>query len=549
MKKGKKIYNIVAIMMVTMMVLAACGGGGKVSTNESDSKTTPSTPSTNNDTSKDEKEDFSYPMDGSVTLTWWLQLNPNVSATSASLGDTPFAAELQKQTGVEVEYIHPAQGSEDEAFNLLLASGELPDIIERPWYNFPGGPDKAIQDEYIIPLNDVIDQYAPNLKAYLEKEPEVEKMIKTDNGDFYAFPFIRSEDKLRVFFGPVVRQDWLDDLGLTTPETIAEWEEVLKAFRDKKGAEAAFSARPAHITLSSIFMGAYGVQSGFYQDNGKVKYGFIESGYKDYLTLLNKWYSEGLIDKNFATMDQKAYEANILNGRAGITLGYLGSGIGAWTSAKADDPSYKLAGLKYPVVNKGETPMTGQKSLTYETGNATAITTSCKNVEAAARLLDYGYGEAGMNLYNFGIEGKSFTFVNGVPTYTDLILKNPDGLSIAHAMSKYIRANYNGPMIQSGYYADGYFQLDSQLEAIQMWQDTNADKHILPTITPTPEESAEMAGIMNDIATYQEEMMLKFIMGVEPLDKFEEYVAEIKKMGIDRALEINQAAFERYDNR
>ena len=537
------------------MVLSACGGGGKSTTNGEGSKPTVSDKS--KDTSKDKKDekvedkkdDFSYPMDGSTTLTWWLQLNPNVSATSASLGDTPFAAELEKQTGVKVEYIHPAQGSENEAFNLLLASGDLPDIIERPWYNFPGGPDKAIQDEYIIPLNDVIDQYAPNLKAYLEKEPEVEKMIKTDNGDFYVFPFIRSEDKLRVFFGPVVRQDWLNDLGLTAPETITEWEEVLKAFRDKKGAEAPFSARPDHITLSSVFMSAYGVQSGFYQDNGKVKYGFIEPGYKDYLRLFNQWYNEGLIDKNFATMDQKAYEANILNGRAGITLGYLGSGIGAWTSAKADDPSYQLAGLKYPVVNKGETPMTGQKSLTYETGASAAITTSCKNIEVAARLLDYGYSEAGVNLYNFGIEGKSFTFVNGVPTYTDLILKNPDGLSIAHAMSKYIRANYNAPMIQSGYYADGYFQLDSQLKAIQMWQDTNADQHILPTITPTPEESTEMAGIMNDITTYQEEMMLKFIMGVEPLDKFDDYVAEIKKMGIDRALEINQAAFERYDSR
>ena len=58
-----------------------------------------------------------------------------------------------------------------------------------------------------------------------------------------------------------------------------------------------------------------------------------------------------------------------------------------------------------------------------------------------------------------------------------------------------------------------------------------------------------MASIMNDIGTYQEEMMLKFIMGVESLDKFDEYIQEIKRMGIDRAIEINQSALNRYKNR
>ncbi|NLP46749.1 MAG: extracellular solute-binding protein [Epulopiscium sp.] len=414
---------------------------------------------------------------------------------------------------------------------------------------FPGGPDKAIEDEYIVALNDVIDQYAPNLKAYLDSNPEIEKMVKTYNGNFYVFPFIRSEDKLRVFFGPIVRKDWLDDLGLEIPETIEEWEVALKGFRDKKGAEAPFACRLFQLNLSSIFMGAYGIKSGFYQEDGKVKYGFIEPGYKEYLTLLNRWYKEGLIDKNFATMDQKAYEANILNGRTGFTLGYLGSGIGVWTKTKADDPTFQLVGTKYPVLNKGETPMVGQKSLTYEFAGSAAITTSCENVEVAARVLDYGYSEEGMRLYNFGIEGESYTMEDGKPVYTDLILNNSEGLSIGHAMSKYIRASYSGPMIQSGSYADQYYQIEEQLQAIKAWQDTNTDQYILPTITPTPEESSEMASIMNDIGTYQEEMMLKFIMGVESLDKFDEYIQEIKRMGIDRAIEINQSALNRYKNR
>ncbi len=136
MKNKKRVYKMVALLVASIMTLAACGGNEKKLSSSSEDniqKTEDHKKEGETNTSAERKE-FSYPMDTNETLTWWLQLNPNVSATSASLGDTPFAKELEKQTGVKIEYIHPAQGSENEAFNLLLASGELPDIIEKDWY-------------------------------------------------------------------------------------------------------------------------------------------------------------------------------------------------------------------------------------------------------------------------------------------------------------------------------------------------------------------------------------------------------------------------------
>ena len=151
-------------------------------------------------------------------------------------------------------------------------------------------------------------------------------------------------------------------------------------------------------------------------------------------------------------------------------------------------------------------------------------------------------------LFNFGEEGTSYTMVDGVPTYTELMLNNPD-LSIAHALSGYVRANYNGPFIQNEEYARQYFTLDTQKEAIRLWSDTNMVKHTVPPITPTSDESKEMAQIMNEINTYRDEYSLKFILGTASFDEWDTYVSTIKGMGLDRVLEIQNAALERYNSR
>lgn len=109
---------------------------------------------------------------------------------------------------------------------------------------YPGGPEKAITDKVILPLNDLIDKSAPNLKKLLQQDKELDKMIKTDNGTYYAFPMIRPDNGL-VFRGPMIRKDWLDELNLQVPTTIDEWYTVLKAFKEKKGQQRRFQLSTA----------------------------------------------------------------------------------------------------------------------------------------------------------------------------------------------------------------------------------------------------------------------------------------------------------------
>lgn len=491
---------------------------------------------------------------GAEKLTYWVELHGNVAQVTKNFGDLDFAKEFQKRTGVEVEFLHPPAGQAREAFNLLIAGGDLPDIIEYDWANrFPGGPAKAIEDGYIIKLNDVLDQ-APNLKAYLESRQDIDKQVKTDEGYYYVFPFIRGDDSLLVTAGLILREDWLTDLGLEAPTTIDEWYNTLVAFKEQKGAEAPLTLNLSALSRSfSPAFGFYGTNN-FYIEDGQVKYAFIQPGLKDFLAEMSKWYAEGLIAKDFANVKRKQQDDAMLNNKAGATYGSGGSGIGRWMAAmKGKDDKFNLIGVRIPGPAKDQIAEYGNWALNYRGYGSAAISAACAEkegcVESAVKLLDYLYGEEGHMLVNFGLEGVSYSIEEGYPTYSDLIFNHPDGLPMTQAMSFYMRGHTRGPFIQDPRYLEQYYALQTQKDAMAQWRISNQKLHNFPPVTPTSEENEEISTLMADIETFSEEMRLKFIMGVESLDKFDDYVAQIEKMGIGKVLELYQTALARYEAR
>ncbi len=479
-------------------------------------------------------------------LTYWMPMTANISVNGSNFGDLPVAKSWSERTGVEVEYIHPSLTNVVEKFNLLLSSGDLPDIMEYYWGSYPGGPSKAIEDGVIIPLNDLIDKNAPNLKKIYEENPDVARAARTDNGDYFSAGIVAVEEALHTSGGVIIRQDWLDDLGMDMPETIPEWYEVLKAFKEQKGATA-----PLYLSFDAVgkgaFTGAYGIVYGFYvDDNGKVHYGPGENNYKEFLTTFNQWYEEGLFDNNFSTTDSATVKANMLNGVTGAYYGALGGDIGALTTA-ATEPNFKVSGAPYPSHAKGETPMFGQYVSPF-TPRAT-ISTTCKNPDLAMKFLDYGYSEEGKLFMNFGEEGKTYNMVDGYPTYTEEITKNPDGLSMSQALAKYSFGGQAGPYQQDLRYLEQYASLPQQQAAWKSWMATDAAKYTLPTTYIAEEKQKDYASKKTDIDTYAQEMFIKFISGVEPIEKFDVYIENLKSMGMNEVISMQQEAYDRYLNR
>ncbi|MBQ6908460.1 MAG: ABC transporter substrate-binding protein, partial [Clostridia bacterium] len=119
----------------------------------------------------------------------------------------------------------------------------------------------------------------------------------------------------------------------------------------------------------------------------------------------------------------------------------------------------------------------------------------------------------------------------------------------AQVLPLYTRASTEGPFIQDARYIEQYYQFPEQKKALDVWGANNDFAHKIPQISLTPDETKEYNGIMNEITTYCDEMVAKFIIGDEPMDKYDEFVSNIKAMKIDRAIAIKEAAIKRFNSR
>ena len=193
---------------------------------------------------------------------------------------------IQQMAGVNIDWtVVCGNGDEIQAQYLaMLASGNYPDIIQWQHNNsYVGGVSQLYADGIIIELNDVIDKYMPNYKALLEANPHVAKTLMDSEGRYLYFtvinPLNSNLEKVAVtWWGLMMRQDWLDNVGMEVPTTMDEWYEVLVAFKEGdpngngEADELPFDAGSAgHL----LFMPAFGIQNGVYVDpaTGKVGYG------------------------------------------------------------------------------------------------------------------------------------------------------------------------------------------------------------------------------------------------------------------------------------
>ena len=314
--------RILALLLTAVMlvgILAGCSTKEPAQTETKKENTTQSQPeqkkteTTQKETTSEKKdtepevtapveEAFSYPMDGRK-LTHAISIRGQHEAAGYSnMGESEFAKVVKEKVGVEVEYI---QGRDaDNWFSLLLAEGDYPDIMEAWWTNvYPGGIQAMGTDGVIIPLNDVVDQYMPNFKAWIDANPEASQVLYNNEGIIYGVPFIYESDNVLNTTGLIVRQDWLDELGLKVPTTIDEWHTVLTAFKEKKNV-IPFCNISSYL-LTDGFTNAYVPTNKYCIDpaTGKIIYGQATDAYREFLTTMNQWYEEGLIDPDLAALD------------------------------------------------------------------------------------------------------------------------------------------------------------------------------------------------------------------------------------------------------
>ncbi|MDR1541887.1 MAG: extracellular solute-binding protein [Clostridiales bacterium] len=495
-----------------------------------------------------------------LKLTYWSIFPSKNAETRKNLGEVTAYVELEKRTGIDIEWLHPPIGQEKEQFNLMIASGDIPDMIYFDWMNAPGGPSKYIDDGLTLRLNDIISQYAPNLQAVFDEYPQVNTQARLDDGTLFMFPFVKPDPSIRTYNGPIARKDWLDKLNIDLPVTMDDWYVMLKAFKEQdpngngESDEIPFSS----IKLDSVkwFAGAWGMKirmdtqstNPFYRVGDEVHFAPLEEDYEEYMAVMRQWYSEGLIDPDFAATDGTRQNALISDNKAGVFWGGASGGLGKFlNSIQPIQPEFNLTAVQYPAGKAGINYNTHPDTVNSIPGTGSVITTANKHVEETARLFDYMYSKEGQLLMNFGIEGVTYNMVDGEPVYSDAIFNDPDGRSPDIMVASHTTTPEETSVYASGYYTQMLF-LPQQKEALQIWG--NGDFSLnMPPITYTSEESQALAAIMNEVNTYVDEMFVRYILGQSGVDDFEAFRANLRSMKIEEALQTAQNALDRYNAR
>lgn len=532
MKELKRIISIMLILMITVSVLFGCAAkekeGSKGGTNKG------------NETS----DNSMLPLtDKPVTLTVFAGLDSNLEGIIKDYNNNMFFQELEKRTGVHLEFVIPEIGAENDAYYSMIASDNFTDIISHYSYAYPEGLDAAIDDGYFLNLTPYLDTYLKDYDALRNRDSYTLKYTTTGSGRVAACYDLYTK-KQGPWMGLQVRKDWLDELGLKAPVTFDDWENMLTLFKTKKGAYAPLCiGAKGVLEYSHALSAGFGVYEDFMQVNGRVVYGPAEDGWKEYLTLLNDWYEKGLIDHDF-----------MINGEWQVDRSMVESGqTGAWNAMYIMMSQYEQAvpgmdviPVTSPVKKKGDSLHIRREDSSI--GNPVTISAKCKHPDIAMKLLDYLYTQEGSLLANYGIENDTFTYnSDGKPQVTDKISKNPK-YSMGQAQALYLL-----PPNRLGGLYDWTRELSAvpkqDLEAYNVWSKGD-DAYILPAaLSYTGEESKERSKIMADVKKYMDSMTINFITGVMDINtEWDNYISELKKMNLDRAVEITQQALDRFNS-
>ncbi len=478
-----------------------------------------------------------------ITISMFLQ----DSADQAISMDLPIIQEITKRTNVSFDFI-PGPATEDqfrEKFNVTIASGSIPDVVVSP---FRDDMLKVAEQGIFEPLDERIEQNAPNFKKILADNPGYIKDLRASDGKDYFFPFIGAVRTFKVW---MVREDWLKNLNLKQPETLDDWYNMLKAFKEKdpngngKPDEIPYTTRNTKAGVLS-FMEAFGISGfeaneQFFIEDNKVKYAYTDPRCKEALTFIRKLYKEGLIDPEYATNDTKVWLSRLTGDIAGscqdtTARAYsLGDAIRKTTS----NANANLVVVPPP---KGPTGVQMTTSQMQPVRGYTAISKDSKYKDEIVKLFDYFYSEEGSMLMNFGIDGLTYNMVNGEPKYTDAVAKDSQGRSVLSMLNVFGHREW-------AYRQDIGYE-DALMDAKYVQYRNEMEKYIRPTIPAlsfTEDERDVINSKYTEIQTYKDEMMDKFVMGREPIEKFDDFVKKINAMGIEDVLKVEQAAYDRYN--
>ncbi len=331
-----------------------------------------------------------------------------IPSEEGSLESNRWVDWINEQTGLEVTWVPVPRWTAFDAYNVMFASGSAPDLImEYPRQRFETWRDQGV----IQPIDDFIERYSVDYKAYLERHPGILAWTTFDDGKQY---FVTSRRFSTANHAAWIRQDWLDTLGLSMPTTTAELLDVARAFtnNDPNG-----SGRRDTIGITSrvgLFEQMFLVSERFYVEGGRLVPAILSDRQRSLLEYRKAMFDEGLIDREYVTdTDQQRARRLWKTGQAGI---YFAQTVPTfYEELMANQPWAVVVPMEVVSSPYGRN---GWLQEPEYNDHKVAFNTRMEDPEAAIRLIDFLIG-GGWEPTRFGFEGVHHEVVDGVRVITD----------------------------------------------------------------------------------------------------------------------------------
>ncbi|MDR0898567.1 MAG: extracellular solute-binding protein [Oscillospiraceae bacterium] len=467
-------------------------------------------------------------------------------------GNLWFYQELEKKTGIHVEFQEVKDSAWQTQLSLMFTSGEWPDLI------LSGDLDVeeyGVSQEILVPLDDYLEEYMPNYYSRLGMNSAGVALPASD-GKMYTIGNLTAQGVNHdgTFF---INQEWLTKLGLEIPTTVDELTEVLRAFKegDPNGNgiadEIPFSAADLIHQTQGVYthFAMFGVPLTRYayaciDDAGTVVFPGDMPGFRAALEWLNLCYSEGLLDPESITQDSNVWGVKVNEDRVGFTT-YLRTLNTAWAADIADNYQHILP----PASEYGvSVPRTLEVASNYA-----AITVANEHIPETLRWLDAQFEtETMMVSYNGPIqEGGPIAptmKINDAGKYEILSVPENNGL---YEIVPVYHAQFFAP---ADYYSEIYEMPPHRVERFNQAKlyeesgalETYSFNYLTRMVKLDNEDAIEQARLFTEIEKFMQESITAFITGGVTDENWASFQATAEAVGVPEYIELYQKGYDAY---
>ncbi len=552
--KKRHFKQVIAATLAAGMALSltACGGKDSVELNSGELQEV-------------DLADLQFPLKEKATLTGMTSFPAN---TESNPNNRTIFKRLQEKTNVEIEWTAIQSDQWGDKITLNMANPKtLTDFIFTAGF---GDSDllKYADQGIIIPLEEYIDAYMPNLSAVFEKYPEYRTMSTDSEGHIWALPWIEQLGSEKTAIQTIdnmsfINKKWLDFLGLEMPTTVDEFEQVLIAFRDHASElQAEFNIDGSIIPMSCIvndggqdpcilingFGEGYGdADKGRHiavTDDLKVICSATQQGFKDGIAWLHSLYEQGLIDPEAFTQEWSTYVSKGKSGRYGVCF--------SWDVANIDNLQDWVPLPALTADTRNITPQNGSFTSGYDRGRC-VVTAVAKNPALVCAWLDQMYDpfqSAQNNWGTYGEDDEFDIFELGENEKGEEMLKHAP-LGDASPVEVREAEAVGGPLaILDEYYGvyvtcpdDAQYRLDWIKDYYTPDMNT---KYVYPNVFMSREDTESLSNLQADIQKTINAKKSDWIMnGLTDAD-WDEYLKSLESYGLEEYLAIFQKYLDAY---